>query len=103
MPARHFDRRVTVVRDGDTIVVGTMPIRLNGLAAPEWDEPGGAQLEAMLELVEGRTLRCELNGERTHDRCIGVCYLDRGHRHCRRDDCCRGGARLPAVQRRAVP
>ena len=53
-----------------------MPIRLNGLAAPEGDEPGGAAAtEAMLELVQGRTLRCELDGEHTHDRCVGVCYL----------------------------
>jgi micrococcal nuclease len=68
---------VTFVRDGDTIEVRGLPIRLNGLAAPEWDEPGGdAAMDAMIELVEGRTLRCELNGERTHDRCVGVCYLD---------------------------
>jgi micrococcal nuclease len=54
-----------------------MPIRLNGLAAPEGDEPGGAAAtEAMLELVQGRTLSCELDGERTHDRCVGVCYLN---------------------------
>jgi micrococcal nuclease len=59
------------------IVVGTLPIWLNGLAAPEWDEPGGdAAMDAMTKLVEGRTLRCELNGERTHDRCVGVCYLE---------------------------
>jgi endonuclease YncB( thermonuclease family) len=69
--------QVTFVRDGDTIEVRGLPIRLNGLAAPEWDEPGGdAAMDAMIELVEGRTLRCELNGERTHDRCVGVCYLD---------------------------
>jgi micrococcal nuclease len=30
----------------------------------------------MRELVQGRTLRCQLNGERTYDRCVGVCYLD---------------------------
>jgi hypothetical protein len=30
----------------------------------------------MIELVNGRTLRYELNGERTHDRCVGVCYLE---------------------------
>jgi endonuclease YncB( thermonuclease family) len=30
----------------------------------------------MIELVQGRTLRCELDGERTHDRCVGVCYLN---------------------------
>jgi hypothetical protein len=27
-------------------------------------------------LVDGRTLRCELNGQQTHDRCVGICYLD---------------------------
>jgi endonuclease YncB( thermonuclease family) len=40
-PRGAFTGKVTMVRDGDTIVVGTMPIRLNGLAAPEWDKPGG--------------------------------------------------------------
>jgi micrococcal nuclease len=69
--------QVSYVRDGDTIVVGMMPIRLNDLAAPEGDEPGGAvATRAMVEMVEGRELRCELTGERTHDRCVGVCYLD---------------------------
>ena len=27
-------------------------------------------------MVLDRELRCELDGERTHDRCVGVCYLD---------------------------
>jgi hypothetical protein len=46
-----------------------MAIRLNGLAAPEGDEPGGAvATQAMVELVQGRTLRCELDGQRPHDR-----------------------------------
>jgi hypothetical protein len=67
---------VTHVRDGDTIEVDTMPIRLNGLAAPE-DEPGGAAAtQAMLQLVQDRTLRGNLNGERTHDRCVVVCHLE---------------------------
>jgi len=30
----------------------------------------------MRELVDGRTLRCELDGSRTGDRCAGVCYLE---------------------------
>jgi micrococcal nuclease len=83
-PATAADRarktiiaEVTPVRDGETIVVGSMPIRLNGLAAPEGDEPGGAEAtKAMLELVQGRTLRCELDGERTGDRCVGICYFE---------------------------
>jgi micrococcal nuclease len=72
-PRGTLTGQVTYVRDGDTIEAGGLAIRLNGLAAPEGDEPGGA---AMHQLVLGRELRCELDGERTHDRCAGVCYLD---------------------------
>ena len=68
---------VTDVRDGGTVEVAGVPIRLQGLAAPEWDEPGGPEATAaMRELVAGRELRCELTGERTYDRCVGVCELD---------------------------
>ena len=68
---------VTYVRDGDTIELGEMAIRLQGLAAPEWNEPGGTEArEAMIELVQDRTVRCELDGTRTYDRCAGMCYLD---------------------------
>ena len=53
-PRGTLTGQVTFVRDGDTIVVGTMPIRLNGLAAPEGDEPGGdVATQAMVELVAG--------------------------------------------------
>jgi micrococcal nuclease len=68
---------VTRVRDGDTIEVAGVPVRLSGLAAPERDQRGGAEATAaMRALVSGRELRCELDGSRTHDRCAGVCYLD---------------------------
>ena len=68
---------MTFVRDGDTIEVGGMPIRLGGLAAPEADEPGGDQAAtAMNELVLDREVRCELDGDRTYDRCVAVCYLE---------------------------
>ena len=54
-----------------------MAIRLSGLAAPEWDEPGGRQArQAMVALVEEHTVRCELDGSRTRDRCTGIFYLD---------------------------
>jgi micrococcal nuclease len=69
--------RVSYVRDGDTIELGRLAVRLSGLAAPEWDEPGGTEArQAMIELVEGQTVRCELDGSSTRDRCAGVCYLD---------------------------
>lgn len=68
---------VTDVRDGGTVEVAGVPIRLQGVAAPEWDEPGGPEVTAALrEAVAGRELRCELTGERIYDRCVGVCELD---------------------------
>jgi micrococcal nuclease len=71
--------RVSYVRDGDTTELGSLAIRLSGLAVPEWNEPGGTETrEAMIGLVHGQTVRCELDGSRTYDRCAGVCYLDGG-------------------------
>lgn len=68
---------VTKVRDGDTIEVAGTPIRLNGVSAPELDEALGVQSKQfMTELVMGKQVRCELTGEKSYDREIGVCYLD---------------------------
>jgi len=65
---------VTHVRDGDTIEVGRIPIRLNGVSAPELDERyGNASKQYMVELVWDKRVRCELNGEKTYDRFVGVC------------------------------
>jgi micrococcal nuclease len=70
---------VTFVRDGDTIELGSMAIRLNGLAAPEWDAPGGFEATAaMRELVLGKVIACELDGEATYDRCAAICTLEGG-------------------------
>lgn len=67
---------VTKVRDGDTIEVGNVPIRLNGISAPELDQPLGGQAKAyMSDLVMGKQVRCELNGDKTHDRFVGTCYF----------------------------
>jgi micrococcal nuclease len=64
--------------DGDTIRIdGRVKVRLSGVAAPERNEDGGsAATSFMRKLVDGKELRCELNGERTHDRLVGICYLD---------------------------
>lgn len=68
---------VTHVRDGDTIEVGRIPIRLNGISAPEMHEPlGPTSKDFMVNLVLGQRVRCELNGEKTYDRWVGICYRD---------------------------
>jgi len=68
---------VTKIRDGDTIEVGRIPIRLNGVSAPELNEPFGKQSKQfMINLVDGKRVRCELDGKKTHDRFVGICYLE---------------------------
>ena len=67
---------VTKVRDGDTVEVGKIPIRLNGVSAPELQELLGPKSRMfMVELVYGKLVRCELNGDKSYDRFVGTCYL----------------------------
>jgi micrococcal nuclease len=76
------------VIDGDTVVLinsGTR-IRLNGVDAPEVVHPGqdhdddfGPEArDEMRRIVGDAIVRCELNGERSHERLVGVCYLPDG-------------------------
>ena len=64
------------MRDGDTIELGSLAVRLSGLVAPDWNTPAGIQArKAMIELVHNRSVRCELDGTRTYDRYARICYL----------------------------
>jgi len=73
---RVIEGRVTVVRDVDTIVVEGIPIRLNGVDGPETSSRIGREARAFMNrLVRGETVTCQLNGDRTHDRWVGVCFL----------------------------
>ncbi|WP_254055678.1 thermonuclease family protein [Ruegeria sp. EL01] len=65
------------VRDADTIVVDGTPVRLNGVDAPELDTRSGQDAKRwMVNFLRGKSVSCDLNGERTHDRWVGVCYAD---------------------------
>jgi endonuclease YncB( thermonuclease family) len=69
--------KVTFVRDGDTIEVGGIAIRLNGISAPEQRQPYGPDATAFMGwLVMEKEVTCKLNGKRNRDRLIGICYLD---------------------------
>lgn len=75
---RVIEGRVTVVRDVDTIVVAGTPVRLNGLDEPETSTQIGCEARTfMTRLVQGQTVACQLNGQRTYDRWAGVCFLER--------------------------
>lgn len=68
---------VTHVRDGDTIEVNGIAVRLNGVSAPESRQPFGPDATAFMGwLVMQKNVTCELNGERNRDRFIGICYLN---------------------------
>jgi endonuclease YncB( thermonuclease family) len=65
------------VRDGDTIVVQGVPVRFNGVDAAEGGTRRGEAARAwMVDAVRGRDVSCELNGERSHDRWIGICFIE---------------------------
>lgn len=65
------------VRDADTIVVDGTPVRLNGVDAPELGTRSGQDAKRwMVNFLRGKDVECKLNGERTYDRWVGVCYAD---------------------------
>lgn len=100
------------VRDGDTLVVGGVAVRLEGLHCPERDEPGGgAATAAMRDLARVGDVRCTLGGARSRDRRVGRCVangVDLGAAMIRAGRCARcprfdpDGLYLPA-QRDAGP
>ena len=68
------------VHDGDTITIQGQAIRLFGIDAEELDEPNGPRArDALRALVRGTShVRCDLTGERTYNRVVGVCYTAAG-------------------------
>lgn len=65
------------VRDADTIVLDGLPVRLNGVDAPELrTQAGQSGKRWMQNYVKGKNITCDLNGERSYDRVIGICYAD---------------------------
>jgi micrococcal nuclease len=76
------------VIDGDTIVLlnTNVHVRLNGVDAPEVVHPGYDHDDAfgpearseMRRIIGDQVVRCELNGERSYERRVGVCYLADG-------------------------
>jgi micrococcal nuclease len=65
------------IRDADTIVVDGTPVRLQGVDAPELKTRSGKDAKRwMVNHLRGQAVNCELTGERTYDRYVGVCYVD---------------------------
>ena len=77
------------VVDGDSIRIGSISIRLEGIDAPEWDQtctdPGGrtwacgrSASRQLKERAAGRTLRCQPKAIDRYGRTIATCLLPDG-------------------------
>jgi endonuclease YncB( thermonuclease family) len=96
VPASHIDARtgepanaitgIARVIDGDTISVGELRIRLEGIDAPEAGQScqrrwavswacGSAATTALEKLVGGKTVQCERRGADKYGRTLGVCFV----------------------------
>lgn len=67
---------VTHIRDGDTIEVAGVAVRIANLDCAARDTRAGQEaLAAMRDLVAGQEVACALEGRRSYDREVGTCAL----------------------------
>ena len=80
-PKAAADRKVisgtiTHVRDGDTIEIDGIAIRLAALNCPENDTQKGKQATKVAKQFAGLQALCELTGAKTYDRLVGYCKIN---------------------------
>ena len=66
---------VTHVRDGDTIEVNGIAVRLSALDCPENSTRQGKQATKIAKQFEGSQAMCELTGAKSYDRLVGYCAV----------------------------
>ena len=66
---------VTHVRDGDTIEVNGIAVRLSALDCPENDTRQGQIATTLAKQFQGSQATCELTGAKTYDRVVGYCSV----------------------------
>ena len=66
---------VTHVRDGDTIEVNGIAVRLSALDCPENSTHQGKQATKIANQFEGSQAMCELTGAKSYDRLVGYCTV----------------------------
>ena len=64
---------VTNARDGDTIEVGGIAVRLSALDCPENGTQEGDRATKLAQKFRGTEARCELTGAKSYDRLVGYC------------------------------
>jgi endonuclease YncB( thermonuclease family) len=72
-PGTKITGMVTHVRDGDTVEVNGVAIRLSALNCPENGTQKGNFATKVAKQFEGMKMTCELTGAKTYDRLVGYC------------------------------
>jgi endonuclease YncB( thermonuclease family) len=67
--------KLTHVRDGDTIEVNGIAVRLSALDCPENDTVQGQIVSKLAKQFVGLQATCELTGARSYDRVVGYCSV----------------------------
>ena len=67
---------ITHVRDGDTIELNNIPIRLAALDCPEKGTKKGDYASRVAKQFKGLKAICELTGAKTYDRLVGYCSIN---------------------------
>lgn len=76
---KRISGAVTHVRDGDTIELEGVPVRLANLDCAERDSLEGRRATMrMLILAREGEVTCDLEGRKSYDREIGLCHLRDG-------------------------
>ena len=75
-PGDILEGQVTRVRDGDTIEVNGVAIRLSALDCPERGTRGGEHANRLAQQFLNTKAVCELTGAKTYDRLVGYCSIE---------------------------
>jgi endonuclease YncB( thermonuclease family) len=67
---------ITSVRDGDTFLLGNLPIRLAAVDCPETNTQSGRRAAQFLRQYTSSRVTCELTGATTYDRSVAYCSID---------------------------
>ena len=71
-----IEGKITHVRDGDTLEIENIPIRLAALDCPENNTPAGRYATKIAKQFEGSQALCELTGAKSYDRFVGYCSIN---------------------------
>ena len=74
-PGTLLEGQVKHVRDGDTIEVNGIAIRLSALDCPERGTSEGESANRLAQQFLNKKAVCELTGAKTYDRLVGYCIV----------------------------